>query len=146
MKFSHPRGFTRPLSHAEYFEQPLELASGLANADVVLSGDGCHPLTNKGEVVIVRHPRAQSPGTFGKVHGKLVKAKSQSSIKSQRWHDPHEQARTVAAAQRRDRLLGGMFYKRPPKVKLRDLEKQRELQMEEQQRQALRAYFAARAS
>jgi hypothetical protein len=145
MKFSHPRGFTRPLSHSEYFEQPLELASGLANADVVLSGDGSRPLTSGGEVVIIRHPRAQTPGTFGKLRGKLVKAKSQSSIKGQRWHDPHEEARTVAAARRRDRLLGGMFYKAPPKVKLRDLERQREEQADARQRENLRTYLATRA-
>ena len=132
-----PRGFNlftkeppRPLSHAEYFEQPLELASGLANADVVLASDGVRPLTNKGEVVLVRHPRALSPGTFGKLHGKLHKAKSRSSLNGMRWCDPHEQARTVSAATRRHRLLEGIFYKAPPKPSKADrdrLKREREL-------------------
>ena len=109
MKFSHPRGFTRPLSHSEYFEQPLELASGLANADVVLSGDGSRPLTSGGEVVIIRHPNALSPGTFGKLNGRLAKARSRSSLNSQRWHSPREEQRTIAAQARQNRVLSGMF-------------------------------------
>ena len=111
-----PRGFNlftkeppRPLSHAEYFNEPFELASGLANADVVLASDGCRPLTNKGEIVLVRHPKALSPGTFGSVKGRLKKARAQSSIKSMRWHNPSEEARTISAQKRRNRLLAGMW-------------------------------------
>lgn len=139
----HPELREQPRNHSEYFERPLELASGLANADIVLSSDGCRPLTSGGEVVLIRHPRAQSPGTFGKVKGKLVKAKSQSSVKSQRWHDPHEEARTVASAMRRTRLLSGMFYKPSPKVKLRDLEKRREEALDRYQHTALQRLTAA---
>ena len=52
-----PRGFSRPLSHADYFTEPLELASGLANLD----GPG-------------------KPGTYGRCRGALRKVKDKSSL------------------------------------------------------------------
>lgn len=75
-----PRGFSRPLSHADYFTEPLELASGLANLD----GPG-------------------KPGTYGTCRGTLRKVKDKSSLNAQRWHNPAGQSR----AERTDKLLRG---------------------------------------
>lgn len=89
-----PRGFSRPLSHAEVFQEPLEQRSGAANADVILDDDGCSPKRRGGEVIIVRHPNYVSPGTFAKVEGKLRKATTGSSISGMRWHNPAGHSRT----------------------------------------------------
>lgn len=89
-----PRGFSRPLSHAETFQEPLEQRSGAANADVVLDDDGCSPKRRGGEVVIIRHPNYVSPGTFGKFEGKLRKASTLSSITGMHWHNPAGHSRT----------------------------------------------------
>lgn len=113
-QFDHRRGLAAPLCHAEYFTEPLSLASGLADC----TGPG-------------------SPGTFGKLKGKLRKAKSLSSLRSQRWHHPAGQA----AAARTDRLLGGIMAKllRPPpsKLKVKDLEHERARQGDALQRTRL---------
>jgi hypothetical protein len=89
-----PRGFSRALSHAETFQEPMEERSGAANADVLLDDDGCSPKRRNGEVIIVRHPNYVSPGTFAKVEGKLRKATTSSSISGMRWHNPAGHSRT----------------------------------------------------
>lgn len=114
--FDHPRGFDRPLSHSEFFEKPLDYASGFHSADIRLRADGIHPQTHNGEVVIIRPDNYVSPGTFGSVRKKLVKAKSKASIRQWRWLNPHEHAKATAAAERRRRLLEGIWYQPPPKI------------------------------
>jgi hypothetical protein len=117
-----PRGFAAPLSHDAYFTEPLALASGLANAPDEL--------------------RKASPGTFGSIQGRLRKAKSASSIRSQRWHSPSGQNK----AARVDRLMAGtmarLLHPKPPAVKIRDLEHARSAANDERQRQRIRALCA----
>ena len=111
---SAPRGFSRPLSHAETITEPMELSSGLANANIATDERG-RPLWKDGKVrKIIENLREFSPGTFGTVKGRLTKAKAQSSIKSQRWHHPHEEQRTIAKQGRRDRLLVGWLVAGTP--------------------------------
>lgn len=108
------KGFTCPLTHTETFTEPLELASGLANANIEMDERG-RPRWRDGKVrKIIENLREQSPGTFGSVRGRLVKASTQSSIKSQRWHNAHEEQRCAAAQARRNRLLVGWLVAGTP--------------------------------
>lgn len=109
-----PPHLSRPRCHAEFFEQPIHYESGFHAADVVLSGDGVHPATSGGEIIIVRHPRAQSPGVYGKFKGRLIKARSKASIRDRRWIDPTEHARITAHEERKRRLAHPLSYRKPP--------------------------------
>jgi len=106
-------GTWRKASHAATFTEPMEYSAGLANANIATSADG-RPLHTPDGKVLLLFPSKGSPGTFGKVKGKLVKAKAQSSIKSQRWHHPHEEQRTIAKQSRRNRLLAGWLVAGTP--------------------------------
>lgn len=136
-------GTWRKASHAATFTEPMELSSGMANANIAVSADGRPLHTSDGKVLLL-FPSKGSPGTFGMVKGKLVKASTQSSIKSQRWHNPHEQSRTAAQALRRERMLtGSLFWKPKPKVKVKDLEHAAQERALAKQRQQLATYFAS---
>jgi len=106
-------GTWRKASHAATFTEPMEYSAGLANANIATSADG-KPLHTPDGKVLLLFPSKGSPGTFGKVKGKLVKAKAQSSIKSQRWHHPHEEQRTISRQARRNRLLVGWLVAGTP--------------------------------
>jgi hypothetical protein len=109
-----PAHLSRPRSHGEFFEEPITYESGFHNADIVLSGDGVHAATQGGEIILVRHPNALSPGVFGKFKGRLVKARSKASIRQRRWIDPAEHARITAHEERKRRLAHPLTYRKPP--------------------------------
>jgi hypothetical protein len=109
-----PAHLSTPRSHAEFFEEPITYESGFHNADIVLSGDGVHAATQDGEIILVRHPNALTPGVFGKFKGRLVKARSKASIRQRRWLDPAEHARITAHEERKRRLAHPLTYRKPP--------------------------------
>lgn len=138
-------GRWRKASHAETFTEPMEYSAGLANANIATSADG-KPLHTPDGKLLLLFPAKGSPGTFGKVKGKLVKAKAQSSIKSQRWHHPHEQAKTTAHAMRRERFLTGWLAHKPQaaRVKVKDLEHAVTTRGDAEQKRRLAEYFYQR--
>jgi hypothetical protein len=109
-----PPHLSRPRCHGEFFEEPLTYESGFHNADIVLSGDGVHAATSGGQVILVRHPNALSPGIYGKFKGRLIKARSKASIRDRRWLDPAEHARITAHQERKHRLAHPLTYRKPP--------------------------------
>lgn len=131
-------------SHAETFTEPMEYSAGMANANIATSADG-KPLHTPDGKLLLLFPAKASPGTFGKVKGKLIKAKAQSSIKSQRWHHPREQSATTAHAQRRQRFITGrLFWKPAAKVKTKDLEHAVTERGDAEQKRRLDKYLAQR--
>lgn len=125
-----PRGFSRALSHAETFQEPMELSSGLANADILLAEDGCSPQRDRsGAVIIVRHPDYVSPGTFAKIGGRLKKAGTRSALHGQRWNNPA----TAAKAHKHNPSV----YQNLPSVKEREAALHEV--MENRQRKAIKA-------
>lgn len=127
----HPELFPRPRTHHETITEPLEYASGLANANIATDW------VNKREVVLTFQGKPKkiidnlpefTPGTFAKVRGVLRKAKTKSTLVQHRWHDPAGQSRT--------RRWNSSFYLHTPTVK--DVERRHEQASAEAQRAALR--------
>jgi len=130
------RGFDRPLSHAESFTEPLELASGLANANIAVSADG-KPLHGRdGKVCkIIDNLPELNPGTFGKVKGKLIKSSTRSSLNNLRWNN----SSTAARAHK----FNPSCYRHTPTVK--QMEHAATAKGDAEQKRRLAEYFAARS-
>lgn len=130
------RGFDRPLSHAESFTEPLELASGLANANIQTDENG-HACYWRGKVKkIIDNLPELTPGTFAKVGGKLKKASTRSSLNNLRWNN----SSTAARAHK----FNPSCYRHTPTVK--QMEHAATARGDAEQKRRLAEYFARRTA
>lgn len=127
----HPELRDSPRTHHETITEPLEYASGLANANIATDW------VNQREVVLTFQGRPKkvidnlpelTPGTFAKVRGVLRKAKTKSTLVQHRWHDPAGQSKT--------RRWNSSFYQHTPSLK--DVERRHESASTQEQRTAMR--------
>jgi hypothetical protein len=131
----HPELRDSPRTHHEVITEPLELSSGLANANIATDENG-RPLYWRGKIKkLIDNLPEYTPGTFASVGGKLRKAQTRSTLVQQRWHNP--------AGPSKVRKLNSCFLRHGPTLK--QLEQRREAENDARQREALRALCAARA-
>lgn len=125
---AHPELRPVPRSHHEVITEPLELSSGLANANIQVDENG-RPRYWRGEILkVIDNLPEFTPGTFASVKGRLRKARTKSTLVQHRWHDPAGPSKT--------RRWNPGVYQHLPSVK--EMEARKESEAEKLQRANLR--------